>query len=61
MWRDSGAPADSYYEIRPECTEDVPKTRFKIKVDFLTFLFLGFKLFVYLFVLLNNGDHNVLG
>ncbi|KAF7833869.1 TBC1 domain family member 15-like [Senna tora] len=30
MWRDSGAPADSYYEIRPECT-DVPKTRFKIK------------------------------
>ncbi|KAJ7948472.1 TBC1 domain family member [Quillaja saponaria] len=31
MWRDPGTPADSYYEIRPECT-DVPKSRFKIKV-----------------------------
>ncbi|KAF4393927.1 hypothetical protein G4B88_025896 [Cannabis sativa] len=30
MWRDSGTPADSFYEVRPECT-DVPKTRFKIK------------------------------
>lgn len=30
IWRDPGAPTDSYYEIRPECT-DVPKTRFKIK------------------------------
>ncbi|CAL9017505.1 unnamed protein product [Prunus brigantina] len=30
MWRDAGTPADSFYEIRPECT-DVPKTRFKIK------------------------------
>lgn len=30
MWRDAGAPADSFYEVRPECT-DVPKTRFKIK------------------------------
>lgn len=30
IWRDPGAPADSYYEVRPECT-DVPKTRFKIK------------------------------
>ncbi|CAI0437106.1 unnamed protein product [Linum tenue] len=29
MWS-SGEPADSYYEVRPECT-DVPKTRFKIK------------------------------
>lgn len=30
MWRDAGTPADSFYEVRPECT-DVPKTRFKIK------------------------------
>ncbi|KAK2984812.1 hypothetical protein RJ640_004637, partial [Escallonia rubra] len=30
MWRDAGTPADSYYEVRPECT-DVPKTKFKIK------------------------------
>ncbi|KAG5141146.1 hypothetical protein JHK84_034914 [Glycine max] len=28
--RDPGVPADSFYEIRPECT-DVPVTRFKIK------------------------------
>ncbi|KAG6790588.1 hypothetical protein POTOM_006745 [Populus tomentosa] len=31
MWRDPGQPADSYYQVRPECT-DVPKTRFKIKL-----------------------------
>lgn len=30
IWRDPGAPADSFYEVRPECT-DVPKTRFRIK------------------------------
>ncbi|KAG5020712.1 hypothetical protein JHK87_016567 [Glycine soja] len=30
MWRDPGAPADSFYETRPECT-DVPKSRFRIK------------------------------
>lgn len=30
MWGNSGEPADSYYEVRPECT-DVPKTRFKIR------------------------------
>ena len=30
MWFDPGAPVDSYYEVRPECT-DVPKTKFKIK------------------------------
>lgn len=30
MWGSSGTPADSFYEVRPECT-DVPKTRFKIK------------------------------
>ena len=34
---DPGTPADSYYQVRPECI-DVPKTRFKIKVRFL-FLF----------------------
>ncbi|XP_028761803.1 GTPase-activating protein GYP7 [Neltuma alba] len=31
MWRDSGTPADSFYQVRPECADDVPKTRFKIK------------------------------
>ena len=31
MWRDPGTPADSYYQVRPECT-DVPKTKFTIKV-----------------------------
>ncbi|XP_062018189.1 rab GTPase-activating protein 22-like [Rosa rugosa] len=30
MWGSSGTPADSFYEVRPECT-DVPKSRFKIK------------------------------
>lgn len=30
MWRDSGLPTDSFYEVRPECN-DVPKTKFKIK------------------------------
>ncbi|KAF3453513.1 hypothetical protein FNV43_RR03953 [Rhamnella rubrinervis] len=30
MWRDPGVPGDSFYEVRPECT-DVPKSRFKIK------------------------------
>lgn len=30
MWRDPGQPADSYYQVRPECT-DVPKSKFKIK------------------------------
>lgn len=33
MWRDPGAPADSFYEVRPECT-DVPKSKFRIKVCF---------------------------
>lgn len=31
MWFDTGAPTDSFYEVRAECS-DVPKTRFKIKV-----------------------------
>ncbi|KAJ0959718.1 hypothetical protein J5N97_000619 [Dioscorea zingiberensis] len=30
MWRGSGEPADSFYAVRPECS-DVTKTRFKIK------------------------------
>ncbi|CAA2969127.1 TBC1 domain family member 15-like [Olea europaea subsp. europaea] len=30
MWRNPGAPVDSYYEVRPECT-DVPKTKFRVK------------------------------
>ncbi|GAV60658.1 RabGAP-TBC domain-containing protein [Cephalotus follicularis] len=30
MWGYTGEPGDSYYEVRPECT-DVPKSKFKIK------------------------------
>lgn len=30
MWKDAGAPTDSFYEVRAECN-DVPKTKFKIK------------------------------
>ncbi|GLU23576.1 hypothetical protein SLE2022_395690 [Rubroshorea leprosula] len=30
MWGSGGESADSYYRVRPECT-DVPKTKFKIK------------------------------
>ncbi|OVA11131.1 Rab-GTPase-TBC domain [Macleaya cordata] len=38
MWRDPGAPTDSFYEVRADCT-DVPKTRFKIKNSkFITFI-----------------------
>lgn len=31
MWRDPGIPTDSFYEVRSECEDDVPKTNFKIK------------------------------
>ncbi|XP_058219996.1 rab GTPase-activating protein 22-like [Rhododendron vialii] len=31
MWRDPGTPADFFYQVRPECANDVPKTKFKIK------------------------------
>ncbi|KAM7250523.1 hypothetical protein ACFE04_022406 [Oxalis oulophora] len=31
MWRHPGKAADSYYEVKPECTSDVPKSKFKIK------------------------------
>lgn len=34
MWGASAEPVDSYYEVRPECT-DVPVTKFKIKVCFI--------------------------
>jgi len=44
MWRDPGATADSFYQVRPECT-DVPKTRFKIKVRWL------FVIFIFIFIL----------
>ncbi|XP_052177205.1 uncharacterized protein LOC127791391 [Diospyros lotus] len=30
MWRDPGTSADSFYEVRPDCT-DVPITKFRIK------------------------------
>ncbi|KAL3636797.1 hypothetical protein CASFOL_019096 [Castilleja foliolosa] len=30
VWGDPGTPADSYYEVRPECT-DVPESKFRIK------------------------------
>ncbi|XP_057795382.1 rab GTPase-activating protein 22-like [Salvia miltiorrhiza] len=32
MWRfDPGIPADSYYEVRPECAASVPQSKFRIK------------------------------
>ncbi|EPS63483.1 hypothetical protein M569_11302, partial [Genlisea aurea] len=30
MWRDPGTPADSYYQVREECS-DVPQSKFRIK------------------------------
>ncbi|XP_057795379.1 rab GTPase-activating protein 22-like isoform X4 [Salvia miltiorrhiza] len=30
MWKDVGTPADSYYQVRPDCT-DVPERKFRIK------------------------------
>ena len=48
MWRDSGVSTESFYQVRPECT-DVPKTKFKIRVRswFFHFFFLGM---YYLFI-----------
>lgn len=48
MWRDSGVSTDSFYQVRPECT-DVPKTKFKIRVRpwffrFFIFLLSAFRL-----------------
>lgn len=40
MWRDAGTPTDSFYEVRPEYTDDVPKTKFKIKVCVTKFGFM---------------------
>lgn len=34
MWRDPGTPADSFYEVRPECAASVPESKFRIKVHF---------------------------
>lgn len=31
MWRDPGTPADSFYEVRPECAASVPESKFRIK------------------------------
>lgn len=31
MWRYNGTPADSYYQVRPECADDVPESKFRIK------------------------------
>lgn len=45
MWRDPGAPADSFYQVRPECT-DVPKTRFRIKVSISPILFFNFVILI---------------
>ncbi|XP_047954985.1 rab GTPase-activating protein 22-like [Salvia hispanica] len=30
MWKDEGTPADSYYQVRPDCA-DVPQSKFRIK------------------------------
>ncbi|XP_057803928.1 uncharacterized protein LOC131019402 isoform X2 [Salvia miltiorrhiza] len=34
MWKDVGTPADSYYQVRPDCT-DVPESKFRIKITFM--------------------------
>jgi hypothetical protein len=31
-WRSSGQASDSFYQVRPDCTHNVPNTKFKIKV-----------------------------
>ncbi|RCV39826.1 hypothetical protein SEVIR_9G001300v4 [Setaria viridis] len=31
-WGSSGQAADSFYQVRPDCSQNVPSTRFKIKV-----------------------------
>ncbi|GFP79157.1 GTPase-activating protein gyp7 [Phtheirospermum japonicum] len=31
MWKVAGTPADSYYQVRPECGDDVPQSKFRIK------------------------------
>ncbi|KAL8144340.1 hypothetical protein V2J09_017372 [Rumex salicifolius] len=31
LWYSPGESADSYYEVRPECIDDVPKSKFKIR------------------------------
>ena len=45
MWGAAAEPADSYYQVRPECT-DVAKTRFKIKVTLIFLLFYFFVLVI---------------
>lgn len=49
MWGAPAEPADSYYEVRPECT-DVPNTKFKIRVC-VFFFFKFFKCFFFLEIL----------
>nr|GMC75477.1 TBC1 domain family member 15-like isoform X1 [Ipomoea batatas] len=34
MWKDLGDSGDSFYEVRPQCT-DVPKTKFRVKMSSL--------------------------
>ncbi|KAH6767988.1 Ypt/Rab-GAP domain of gyp1p superfamily protein [Perilla frutescens var. hirtella] len=31
MWKGVGTPADSYYQVRPDCSTDVPQSKFRIK------------------------------
>lgn len=37
-WGSSGQAADSFYQVRPDCSQNVPSTRFKIKVSELILL-----------------------
>ena len=32
-WGNSGQAADSFYQVRPDCSQNVPSTKFKIKVS----------------------------
>lgn len=49
MWRDSGVSTESFYQVRPECT-DVPKTKFKIRVRSWFFHFFFYVCMYYLFI-----------
>jgi len=48
----SGTPADSYYEVRSDCTDGVPKSKFKIKVWFFYFHMSLFYFILYLSILI---------
>ena len=40
-WGNSGQAADSFYQVRPDCSQNVPSTKFKIKVSICFFASFG--------------------